>query len=121
MTMIKAVEPQEWATFLNAFTGRNRGRGARFELFGPHGGFKEEEREAALEDISIDGHTITVKRHYVSGGTARSMTDEVTGVPSSYGPRLRLRGRKALPATSRPANRPRLKLPSTAPSNTPWH
>ncbi len=78
--MIKAVEPQEWATFLNAFTGRNRGRGARFELFGPHGGFKEEEREAALEDISIDGHTITVKRHYVSGGTARSMTDEVTGV-----------------------------------------
>ena len=80
MTMIKAVEPQEWATFLNAFTERNRGRGARFELFGPHGGFKEEEREAALESISIDGHTIKVSRHYVSGGTPRSMTDEVTNV-----------------------------------------
>ncbi len=78
--MIKPIEPQEWATFLNAFTERNRGRGARFEIFGPKGGFKEEEREAAFENISIDGHTITVKRNYVSGGTARSMSDELTNV-----------------------------------------
>ena len=54
MTMIKAVEPQEWATFLNAFTHRNRGRHARFEVFGPKGGWDDSELEmAAQNNITI--------------------------------------------------------------------
>ena len=80
MTMIKPVEPQEWATFLNAFTQRNRGRGSRFEIFGPKGGFKEEEREATFEGISFVAGKVNVKRSYDSGGTDRSMTDELTNV-----------------------------------------
>ena len=80
MTMINQIEPQEWATFLTGFTTRNRGRGARFELFGPNGGLKEEEQEGTFESISIDGHTVTVVRSYVSGGAVRSMTDELTNI-----------------------------------------
>lgn len=80
MTMINQIEPQEWATFLAGFTTRNRGRGARFELFGPKGGLKEEEREATFESITVDGHVVTVVRSYVSGGTGRSMTDELKNV-----------------------------------------
>ena len=80
MTLIKPVEPREWATFLNAFTGRNRGRRARFEIFGPKGSFKEEEREGIFEGISIDGATIKVKRNYTSGRIERSMTDDVTNI-----------------------------------------
>jgi hypothetical protein len=78
--MIKPIEPQEWETFLNSFSHRNRGRRARFEIFGPKGGFKEEEREADLGSISIDGSRITVTRSYVSGGQERSMTDDLIGI-----------------------------------------
>ena len=33
MTMIRTIEPQNWNTFLNEFTERNRGRRARYEVF----------------------------------------------------------------------------------------
>jgi hypothetical protein len=74
--MIKAVEPQEWETFLNAFTQRNRGRRARFEIFS-HGNFAEEEQEAHLEEVSIDGGNVVVKRSYEKHGTRNVMTDEL--------------------------------------------
>jgi len=80
MTMIKAIEPQEWATFLNAFTTRNRGRQARFEVFGPKGGFKEEEQEGKFESISISGQTVTVKRHYKKQDQDAAMTDELKNI-----------------------------------------
>ena len=80
MTMIKAVEPQEWDTFLNAFTGRNKGRRARFEVFGPNGGFKEEAQEGKFTAISIDGSTVTVTRHYQKHDEDAAMTDELKNI-----------------------------------------
>ena len=79
MTMIKAIEPQEWETFLNAFTQRNRGRRARFEIFS-HGDFAEEEQEAHFSKASIDGHTVTVKRTYDKHGEQAVMTDELKNI-----------------------------------------
>lgn len=79
MTMIKAVEPQEWATFLNAFSERNRGRRARFEVFS-HGDFSEEQQEARFESASFDRHTVTIKRTYDKHGEQATMTDELTPV-----------------------------------------
>jgi hypothetical protein len=78
--MIKIVEPQEWDTFLNAFTERNHGRRARFEIFGPNGGFKEEEQEGNFASISIDGNTVTVVRRYYKHGELATMTDELKNV-----------------------------------------
>ncbi|MEO7658736.1 MAG: hypothetical protein ABIV48_03895 [Pyrinomonadaceae bacterium] len=80
MTMVKAIEPQEWATFLNAFSHRNRGRRARFEIFGPKGGIKEEAEEGKFESISMDGSTVTVKRRYTSRGQEKTMTDELKNI-----------------------------------------
>ncbi len=85
--MIKAVEPKEWATFLNAFTTRNRGRRARFEIFGPNGGFKEEEQEGGFESVSISGSSVTVTRHYKKQDQESKMTDElksIVGVAVQY-------------------------------------
>jgi len=86
MTMIKVVEPQEWDTFLNAFTERNHGRRARFEIFS-HGDFAEEEQEAHLESVAVDGSTITVKRTYEKHGEQATMTDtleNIRGVSIQY-------------------------------------
>jgi hypothetical protein len=77
--MIKAVEPQEWDTFLNAFTERNRGRRARFEIFS-HGDFAEEEQEAYFENASVDGQTVTVKRAYENHGEQATMTDTLENI-----------------------------------------
>lgn len=79
MTLIKAVEPQEWETYLGAFTERNHGRRARFELFS-HGQFSEEEQEAKFVSISITGSTVTVKRRYEDHGEIKQMTDELINI-----------------------------------------
>jgi len=76
MTMINVVDPQEWATFLNGFTERNKGRRARFEIYS-HGNSSEEQQEGHFEHISIDGHTVSVKRTYGEGSV---MNDELTNV-----------------------------------------
>ena len=80
MTMIKMVEPQEWETFLYAFTNQNHGRRARFEIFGPNGGFKEEEQEGNFASISIDGNRLTITRHYEKNGEQQAMVDELNNV-----------------------------------------
>ena len=79
MTLIKPVEPQEWGTFLNAFSERNKGRRARFEIFS-HGDFSEESQEGVFEHASIDEHTVTVKRTYESRGETATMSDELTNI-----------------------------------------
>src|SRR5947208_4546470 len=79
MTMIKTIEPQEWSTFLNSFTERNRGRRARFEIFS-RGDFSEEEQEAYFDGASVDGHTITVKRTYEKHGEQATMTDTLENI-----------------------------------------
>jgi hypothetical protein len=74
------VEPQEWETFLYAFTRRNHGRRARFEIFGPKGGFKEEEQEGNFASISLEKNKITVTRHYEKNGGQQAMVDELINV-----------------------------------------
>ncbi len=79
MTMIKAVEPQEWDTFLNGFSERNRGRRARFEIFS-HGDFAEEEQEAYFESASVADNTVTVKRVYDKHGEQATMSDRLENI-----------------------------------------
>ena len=79
MTLIKAVEPKEWETYLSSFTGRNAGRRARFEIFN-HGNVSEESQEGTFESISITGNTVTVKRRYQGHGEERSMIDELKNI-----------------------------------------
>ncbi len=80
MTKINAIEPQEWATFLAGFTTRNRGRRARFEIFGPNGGYKEEQQEGVFESVSIDNGIVTVTRKYKKHDQTETMTDELTNI-----------------------------------------
>lgn len=80
MTMINMIEPKEWPTYLAAFTARNRKRRARFEIFGPRGGIREEAQEGRFESISIDGHTVIVKRQYQNKGQNLVMTDELKNI-----------------------------------------
>ncbi len=77
--MIKAVEPQEWSAFLNAFSERNHGRRARFEIFS-HGDFSEEEQEAYFTSASIEGQVVTVKRHYKKHDQETTMTDKLENI-----------------------------------------
>ncbi|HQX56844.1 MAG TPA: hypothetical protein PLP07_13025 [Pyrinomonadaceae bacterium] len=87
MTMISIVEPRKWETFLSDFTKRNKGRRARFEIYGPNGSFKEEQQEGSFESISISANTVTVVRSYDKHGTLASMTDElknVRGISAQY-------------------------------------
>jgi hypothetical protein len=60
--MSKQIEPQEWSSFLEDFSARNKGRRARFELFHHAGDVREEEQEAHFESASLEGRTVTVKR-----------------------------------------------------------
>ncbi len=87
MTMISIVEPRKWAAFLSDFTDRNKGRRARFEIYGPNGGFKEEAQEGHFESISVAGNTVTVVRQYEKHGTPAAMTDQlknVRGISAQY-------------------------------------
>lgn len=80
MTMIKAVDPAGWQDFLNDFSERNRGRRARFELFGRSGISREEDQEGHLEKISIDGPIVTVTRSYEKHGQTETMKDDIADV-----------------------------------------
>jgi hypothetical protein len=65
--MSKQIEPNNWSSFLEDFSARNKGRRARFELFHHAGGVKEEEQEAHFESASLEGRTVTIKRVDTSG------------------------------------------------------
>ena len=79
MTMIKAIEPERWMTFLDDFTARNRGRRARFEIFS-HGDASEEESEARFESAALSGSEVTIRRSYQRQGEPAEMVDELDGV-----------------------------------------
>jgi hypothetical protein len=80
MTMIKTVDPTEWQSFLGEFSERNRGRRARFELFGRSGTAREEDQEGYFEEISIADHTVNVKRTYEKHGETETMSDDISEV-----------------------------------------
>jgi hypothetical protein len=57
----KVIPPDEWGTYLEEFSSRNRGRRARFEAFA--GGIvTEEDEEAVFESVSADGGKFNVSR-----------------------------------------------------------
>ncbi len=80
MTMIKTVDPAEWQNFLGEFSDRNRGRRARFALFGRTGIAREEDQEGHFETISIVDHTVNVKRTYEKHGETETMSDDIRDV-----------------------------------------
>lgn len=85
--MTNAIEPKEWAEFLSAFSNRNHGRRARFEVFGPRGSVGEEAQEAKFKSASIDNHTVTITRIDNTEAKERVMNDEfpnIRGVAVQY-------------------------------------
>ena len=74
MSITKQIEPQNWDSFLEDFSARNKGRRARFELFHHAGDVKEEEQEAHFESATVDGRVVTVKRTDTSGRAPRELT-----------------------------------------------
>ena len=72
--MSKQIDPQDWTSFLEEFSGRNQGRRARFELFHHAGEVKEEEQEAHFESATVDGRTVTVKRTDRTGKEPKEMS-----------------------------------------------
>ena len=86
MTIVKMIEPQEWRTFLDGFTERNRGRRARYEFF-THGNVFEEDEEARFESVSIDGNSVTVKRKHPRLGEEAEIVDnlqDIRGIAVQY-------------------------------------
>jgi len=80
MTQKKAIEPSSWSEFLTDFSKRNRGRRARFEIFGVQGSVSEETREGVFESASINGRVVKIDRSYDDDGTLRTMTDDLHDV-----------------------------------------
>ncbi len=80
MTSIKSVEPSKWQEFLADFSERNRGRRARFEIFGRTGDFAEEDQEGHFQLVSVDGQTVTIDRTYEKRGREETMSDKLENV-----------------------------------------
>lgn len=76
LNMKKTIDPAEWNQFLSEFSARNRGRRARFEIFGG-GGVSEEQQEGRFEAADLNGRTASVTRSYEDHGEQRSMVDEI--------------------------------------------
>ncbi len=78
--MTNAIEPQEWPEFLSAFSNRNRGRRARFEVFGPRGSVGEEVQEAKFKSALIEKHTVTVTRVDKTETKEHVMNDDIPNI-----------------------------------------
>lgn len=74
----KVIPPDEWASYLEEFSARNRGRRARFEAFA-EGTVTEEDEEAVFEGVSVENGTATVRRTIRTRGE-HPITDELRGV-----------------------------------------
>lgn len=77
MTVKKLIEPSTWPEFLAAFSKRNRGRRARFELFRRDGETAEEDQEGHFESAAVNGRVVKITRNYERLGQNRTMTDEL--------------------------------------------
>jgi len=77
MTVKKLIDPATWPEFLAEFSGRNRGRRARFELFRRDGSVAEEDQEGHFEGATVDGRVVRVERVYERLGESRTMTDDL--------------------------------------------
>lgn len=80
----KAIEPKNWAKFLEDFSARNKNRRARFDIFFESGETLEEGEEGFFETVALDKdgektHVI-VERADRSENEADVMTDRIENV-----------------------------------------
>ncbi|MGI8789084.1 MAG: hypothetical protein ACR2HG_15190 [Pyrinomonadaceae bacterium] len=81
--MSKIIEPNNWQNFLKEFSGRNKNRRARFQIF-TNGEANEEEQEARLQKVSLkklkDGTQVVVTRVDKSEDKNERMVDTLADV-----------------------------------------
>lgn len=75
----KTIAPDEWVTYLEEFSTRNRGRRARFEAFAAGGTVTEEDEEAVFDSVRAEGDRFTVRRLNRTNGD-RPIEAELTGI-----------------------------------------
>jgi hypothetical protein len=80
----KAIEPKDWAKFLEDFSVRNKNRRARFNIFFNSGETLEESEEGHLESVALDKKgektQVVVKRADQTSGNEETMTDTIENV-----------------------------------------
>ena len=77
-----AIEPENWAKFLEEFTKRNRQRRARFNIFRENGKTEEEAQEVHLQIVSLRkiGQNTSVIVRRVNPNEAEPHTDTIENV-----------------------------------------
>jgi hypothetical protein len=82
--MSKFIESDKWEDFLKEFSGRNKERRARFNIFFSSGEAVEEGEEGHLENVSLaedNGQkNVVVNRIDRSGENAETMRDTIENV-----------------------------------------
>lgn len=80
----KAIEPKDWAKFLDDFSARNKNRRARFNIFFDSGETLEEGEEGHLENVALDKNgdkmQVVVKRADQTSANEETMTDTIENV-----------------------------------------
>lgn len=80
----KAIEPKNWAKFLEDFTARNANRRARFNIFFESGETLEEGEEGHLESVALDKNgdkaQVIVRRADLTAENEATMTDTIENV-----------------------------------------
>lgn len=85
------IEPENWNEFLQAFSIRNNGRRARFDVFRSNGKVEEEEQEARLEDVLLKQNgnhknieVIRIDRADKNADKLRDTITNVRGLPVQF-------------------------------------
>jgi hypothetical protein len=80
----KAIEPKDWAKFLEDFSTRNKNRRARFNIFFSSGETVEEAEEGHFESVALDKDgnkmQVIVKRADRTSENEDTMTDTIENV-----------------------------------------
>lgn len=86
--MSKAIEPNDWANFLEEFSARNKERRARFYIFFASGETLEEEEEGRFKSAVLskngDKTKVVVERGTTSGDVMTDPIENVRGVAVQY-------------------------------------
>ena len=80
----KQIGTDDWATFLQDFSARNKNRRARFNIFFSSGETVEEAEEGHLESVALDKNgdkaQVVVKRADKTSESEETMTDTIENV-----------------------------------------
>lgn len=80
----KAIEPKDWAKFLEDFSARNGNRRARFSIFFDSGETLEEGEEGHLKSVALDKNgdkaRVIVRRADQTSENEETMTDTIENV-----------------------------------------